>query len=108
VELVSQRPASGGKDTLRRLTLRVLPVGQGTGAFCVAFKLYGRDKEQSLFVYGSVRPKGAADCDGCTAVQGPAPKDPPPAPARGEGSRPERGRDAGPAERPAPPAPATP
>jgi hypothetical protein len=101
VELVGQRPAAGGKDTLRRLTLRVMPTGPTTGAFCVPFKLYGRDKEQSLFVYGSVRPKGATDCVGCTAVQGPAPKDPPPTAARAEQPRPVRTRDAVPAQ-PAP------
>jgi hypothetical protein len=29
--------------------------------------MYGREKEQALILFATVRPKGAKDCDGCPA-----------------------------------------
>jgi hypothetical protein len=64
VDLVSQVVV----DLTRRLTLRIMPTGPRTGFFNENFKLYGREREQPLLVYGSVRPAGSTDCTGCEAA----------------------------------------
>jgi hypothetical protein len=64
VDLVSQAVV----DLTRRLTLRIMPTGPRTGFFNENFKLYGREREQPLLVYGSVRPAGSTDCTGCEAA----------------------------------------
>lgn len=77
VDLVSQAVV----DRTRRLNLRVMPTGPRTGVFNETFKLYGREREQPLLVYGTVRPAGSTDCTGCQAEPAlVAPAAPAPAP----------------------------
>ena len=64
VDLVAQSVV----DRTRRLNLRIMPTGPRTGGFSENFKLYGREREQPLLVYGSVRPAGSTDCTGCEAA----------------------------------------
>jgi hypothetical protein len=45
-----------------------MPTGPRPGGFSENFKLYGREREQPLLVYGSVRPAGSTDCTGCEAA----------------------------------------
>lgn len=53
--------------TLRKVSVRVTPKGPRTGLVYVPFKLYGREREQQMTLFASVRRKDAAGCEGCGA-----------------------------------------
>jgi hypothetical protein len=63
IDLVGQK----GDGTLRSIILNVVPTGPKPGLLYAPFKMYGREKEQALILFATVRPKGANDCDGCPA-----------------------------------------
>jgi hypothetical protein len=71
IDLVGQK----GDGTLRSIILNVVPTGPKPGLLYAPFKMYGREKEQALILFATVRPKGAKDCDGCPA-ESPAPAAP--------------------------------
>jgi hypothetical protein len=67
IQLVGQH----GDGKQRRLTLRVTPKGPRQGLLYAPFTIYGREKDQPLVLFASVRPKDATGCAGCTAVEPP-------------------------------------
>ncbi|MBL9140450.1 MAG: hypothetical protein JNK53_01170, partial [Phycisphaerae bacterium] len=71
MKLIGQ--AGDGKS--RKLTLRVTPKGPQAGLLYAPLTLYGREKDQPLILFASVRPKDATGCTGCPAI------DPPPSTA---------------------------
>ena len=62
---------------VRKVNIRITPKSPREGLLYATLKLYGREKEQPLTMFASVRPKGAAGCVGCNPVQGPPAKAPP-------------------------------
>jgi hypothetical protein len=62
---------------VRKVNIRITPKSPREGLLYGTLKLYGREKEQPLTMFASVRPKGAAGCVGCNPVQGPPAKAPP-------------------------------
>ena len=76
VEMLGQKV----DDKVRKVSVRITPKSPREGLLYATLKLYGREKEQPLTMFASVRPKGAAGCIGCNPVQGP-PAKAPPAPA---------------------------
>jgi hypothetical protein len=62
---------------VRKVNVRITPKSPREGLLYATLKLYGREKEQPLTMFASVRPKGAAGCVGCNPVQGPPAKAPP-------------------------------
>jgi len=66
---------------LRKVSARITPKSPREGLLYGLVKLYGREKEQTLTFFASVRPKAATGCAGCNPVQGPPSKSPPPMPA---------------------------
>ena len=66
---------------LRKVSARITPKSPREGLLYGQVKLYGREKEQTLTFFASVRPKMATGCAGCNPVQGPPAKSPPPMPA---------------------------
>ena len=66
--------ATDGK--LRKVTFRITPKGPQQGLLYGKVKLYTREKEQPLVVFGSVRPEGATGCVGCRADKPDAPSTP--------------------------------
>lgn len=76
VEMLGQHVDS----KVRKVSVRITPKSPREGLLYATLKLYGREKEQPLTMFASVRPKGAAGCIGCNPVQGP-PAKAPPAPA---------------------------
>ena len=62
---------------VRKVSVRITPKSPREGLLYATLKLYGREKEQPLTMFASVRPKGAAGCVGCNPVQGPPAKAPP-------------------------------
>lgn len=66
---------------LRKVSARITPKSPREGLLYGQVKLYGREKEQTLTFFASVRPKAATGCAGCNPVQGPPAKSPPPMPA---------------------------
>lgn len=76
VELVGQSVSQVGEAMVRKVNLRVTPRTQQTGLFYTQFKLYSRDKEQVITLFGTQRPKDAKGCVGCTAVDAPPSRDP--------------------------------
>jgi hypothetical protein len=66
---------------LRKVSARITPKSPREGLLYGVVKLYGREKEQTLTFFASVRPKAATGCAGCNPVQGPPSKSPPPMPA---------------------------
>ncbi len=65
---------------VRKISVRITPKSPREGLLYATLKLYGREKEQPMTMFASVRPKGATGCTGCNAVQGPPAKSPPPPP----------------------------
>ena len=65
---------------VRKISVRITPKSPREGLLYASLKLYGREKEQPLIMFASVRPKGATGCTGCNAVQGPSAKSPQPMP----------------------------
>ena len=65
---------------LRKVSVRITPKSPREGLLYGQIKLYGREKEQTLVFFASVRPKAATGCDGCNPAQGPPAKNPPPMP----------------------------
>jgi len=65
---------------VRKISVRITPKSPREGLLYGTLKLYGREKEQPMTMFASVRPKGATGCTGCNAVQGPPAKSPPPPP----------------------------
>lgn len=61
---------------LRKVTFRITPKGPQQGLLYGKIKLYTREKEQPLVVFGSVRPEGATGCTGCRADKPDAPAAP--------------------------------
>jgi hypothetical protein len=61
---------------VRKINVRITPKSPREGLLYATLKLYGREKEQPLTMFASVRPKGAAGCVGCNPVQGPPAKAP--------------------------------
>ncbi|MFO0962393.1 MAG: DUF1573 domain-containing protein [Phycisphaerales bacterium] len=79
VQLLGQ--SSDGKT--RRLPLRITPKGPQQGLIYGQMRIYTRDKEQDLYVFGSVRPTDATGCQGCRADKGPSAGAPAPTPKPG-------------------------
>jgi len=77
VQMLGQRV----EDKLRKVSARITPKSPREGLLYGLVKLYGREKEQTLTFFASVRPKAATGCAGCNPVQGPPSKSPPPMPA---------------------------
>jgi hypothetical protein len=77
VQMLGQRV----EDKLRKVSARITPKSPREGLLYGVVKLYGREKEQTLTFFASVRPKAATGCAGCNPVQGPPSKSPPPASA---------------------------
>jgi hypothetical protein len=73
VEMLGQKV----DDKVRKVSVRITPKSPREGLLYATLKLYGREKEQPLTMFASVRPKGAAGCIGCNPVQGPPAKAPP-------------------------------
>ena len=73
VEMLGQKV----DDKVRKVSVRITPKSPRQGLLYGTLKLYGREKEQPLTMFASVRPKGAAGCTGCNPVQGPPAKAPP-------------------------------
>ncbi|HAQ67484.1 MAG TPA: hypothetical protein DCR70_07095 [Phycisphaerales bacterium] len=73
VEMLGQHVDS----KVRKVSVRITPKSPREGLLYATLKLYGREKEQPLTMFASVRPKGAAGCIGCNPVQGPPAKAPP-------------------------------
>jgi hypothetical protein len=73
VEMLGQHVDS----KVRKVSVRITPKSPREGLLYGMIKLYGREKEQPLTMFASVRPKGAAGCTGCNPVQGPPAKAPP-------------------------------
>jgi hypothetical protein len=98
VELLGQSVSQVGEAMVRKVNLRVTPRTQQTGLFYTQFKLYSRDKEQVITLFGTQRPKDAKGCVGCVAVDAPPSRDPAgraPAPAGDSlGGAPGAGRPA--------------
>ncbi len=61
------------KDGIRTVRLRIVPRGPRTGLIYTPVRLYGREREQMLTLFATVRAPGATGCAGC---------DPAPAPPR--------------------------
>lgn len=61
------------KDGIRAVRLRIVPKGPRTGLVYTPVRLYGREREQMLTLFATVRAPGATGCVGC---------DPAPAPPR--------------------------
>jgi hypothetical protein len=76
VQMLGQRV----EDKLRKVSARITPKSPREGLLYGLVKLYGREKEQTLTFFASVRPKAATGCAGCNPVQGPPSKSPPPMP----------------------------
>ena len=53
------------KDGSRIVGIRVTPKSPATGLLYAPVKLYGREREQQLTLFASVRAPGAAGCEGC-------------------------------------------
>ena len=62
---------------VRKVSVRITPKSPREGLLYGTLKLYGREKEQPLTMFASVRAKGAVGCVGCNPVQGPPAKAPP-------------------------------
>ncbi len=60
-----------GDGKLRKLTLRITPKGPQSGLLYAPLTLYGREKDQPLILFASVRPKDSTGCVGCQAVDAP-------------------------------------
>ena len=73
VEMLGQKV----DEKVRKVSVRITPKSPREGLLYATLKLYGREKEQPLTMFASVRPKGAAGCVGCNPVQGPPAKAPP-------------------------------
>lgn len=86
IDLVRQEADANG----RKIFLKVTPRNPQGGLFYTQFKLYNRDKDQLLTLFGTARPAGAKGCVGCVAVDPPAPR----APSAQEGAAPTTGREA--------------
>ena len=54
------------KDGNRIVGIRVTPKSPATGLLYAPVKLYGREREQQLTLFASVRAPGAAGCEGCS------------------------------------------
>lgn len=67
IQLVGQQ----GDGKQRRLTMRITPKGPRQGLLYAPFTIYGREKDQPLVMFASVRPKDATGCTGCTAAEPP-------------------------------------
>lgn len=61
------------KDGIRTVNLRVTPKGPRTGLVYAPVRLYGREREQPLTLFGTVRAPGAEGCAGCNPAKAPAP-----------------------------------
>ncbi|MFM8640125.1 MAG: DUF1573 domain-containing protein [Planctomycetota bacterium] len=69
VELLGQSV----KDGIRTVNLRVTPKGPRTGMIYAPVRLFGRERDQQLTLFGTVRAPDAAGCDGCNPAKAPAP-----------------------------------
>ncbi len=68
LELTGQE-ARDGTRTVRAL---LTPKSPRTGLLYTVVKLYGREREQPVTVFGSIRAPGATGCDGCNPLPAPA------------------------------------
>lgn len=84
-----QLKSQAGDGKLRTLVLTITPKGAMEGLLYAPITLYGREKDQPLILFASVRPKGATGCTGCPAV------DPPPSAAGDRPAAAPAGADAG-------------
>jgi hypothetical protein len=82
LELLGQQVASG----VRSVSVRVTPRVPRAGLVYVPFRLFGREREQPLVLFASVRtgPEGCAGCEGAPVPPSAAPGAPAPA-AAGDG-----------------------
>jgi hypothetical protein len=79
-ELQVQMLGQSVDGKFRKVSARITPKSPREGLLYGQVKLYGREKEQLLTFFASVRPKSATGCAGCNPVQGPPAKNPPPMP----------------------------
>ena len=75
-ELQAEMTGQTADGKIRKVSFRITPKGPQQGLLYGKIKLYTREKEQPLIVFGSVRPEGATGCVGCRADRPDAPAAP--------------------------------
>ena len=61
------------RDGIRTVNLRITPKGPRTGLVYAPVRLYGRERDQPLTLFGTLRAPGTEGCTGCDPSKAPAP-----------------------------------